>query len=135
MTIQAECVHCTVPTGDGDVCTFCKTYQPPAQMVTGCTPDECDCRCQDCINHDHHDGGLEVAMLLAEGSRSECDSFCEDLVARIVNASIAFPLAGFACFVTADGNRITVTATSRDPRTGKNSTREFAAEMQEAVER
>ena len=30
MTIQPSCRHCTVPVENGDVCTFCSTYTPPA---------------------------------------------------------------------------------------------------------
>lgn len=26
----SECRHCTVPTTEGDVCTFCADYTPPA---------------------------------------------------------------------------------------------------------
>lgn len=29
MTTINECLHCTVPTGGGDVCAFCATYTPP----------------------------------------------------------------------------------------------------------
>lgn len=30
MAQTTECKHCTVPTDSGDVCSFCRTYVPPA---------------------------------------------------------------------------------------------------------
>lgn len=34
MTQHTDCRHCTVPADDGDVCTFCSTYRPPADTAT-----------------------------------------------------------------------------------------------------
>lgn len=34
MILQTECKHCTVPTDDGDCCSFCKTYTPPLTVNT-----------------------------------------------------------------------------------------------------
>ena len=33
MTTVVECRHCTVPTGDTDVCNFCRTYVPPESLA------------------------------------------------------------------------------------------------------
>lgn len=30
--VQTNCQHCTVPVDSGDVCSFCRSYEPPTEL-------------------------------------------------------------------------------------------------------
>ncbi|RUP35013.1 MAG: hypothetical protein EKK51_00195 [Mycolicibacterium sp.] len=128
-----QCRHCTAPTAGSNVCSFCASYTPPA----ACTGDVwCGCTCHACTVTFEHcgTGALIVDDLLAEADQHIVDDFTAALTARMAHASEAFPLAGWSCYVTeVDGNRITVTATRRDPETRTCTTREFIATLVEVT--
>lgn len=107
MILQTECKHCTVPVDSGDVCAFCKTYQPP----------------------------LEVDRLLTEADQHlAADPLVYPLAARIAHGSPAFPLQGYSCYVTdVDRSRFTITATRRDAETGEIVNREFVCAVLEVT--
>ncbi len=108
MILQTECKHCTVPTDNGDVCGFCKSYTLPLEV----------------------DGLLtEADQLLAD------DPLVYPLAARIAHGSPAFPLnGGWSCYVTdVDRSRFTISATRRDPETGEIVNREFVCAVLEVT--
>lgn len=133
-TASNQCRHCTVPVDRGEVCSFCQQYQPPAGVLVGCLPDQCDCPCDACrLDCEHHDDGMVVPNLLAEADRA-INEVRDAIAARMAHACSAFPVAGWSCYVTeVDGNRITISATRRDPQTRTCTTREFVAQLREVT--
>ncbi len=102
-----------------------------------CTGDVwCGCVCHACAVTFEHcgTGPLTVPTLLVEADQQLDDGLAEIIAARMGHASTAFPISGWSVYVTeVDGNRITVTATRRDPQTREVTNREFTAVISEVT--
>lgn len=110
------------------------TIDATSDKVT-CTGDVwCGCTCHSCtVTFEHCDTEpLTVPTLLVEADQQLDDGLAEIITARMGHASTAFPIGGWSVYVTeVDGNRITVTATRRDPQTREVTNREFTATITE----
>lgn len=113
------------------------TIDATSEKVT-CTGDVwCGCECHACtVSFEHCDTGpLTVPTLLVEADQQLDDGLDEIIAARMGHACSAFPVTGgWSCYVTdVDGNRITISATRRDPQTRTCTTREFVAQLREVT--